>query len=54
MTLDSSLDSYNKSIVYNYDMIQRAYSTLVTLMPELQQEVQKNSVDLAAIKKRLK
>jgi hypothetical protein len=54
VTLDSSLDSYNKSIVFNYDRFQRAYSTLITLMPKIQQEVQKNSVDLEAINKRLK
>jgi hypothetical protein len=51
---DFKKSTYKKSAALHYNDFKNAYSKLVTLIPEINQEVQKNQVDLEAIKKRLK
>jgi hypothetical protein len=51
---DFKKSTYKKSAALHYNEFKNAYTKLVALIPEINQEVQKNQVDLEAIKKRLK
>jgi hypothetical protein len=51
---DIKKSTYKRGPVEYYGEFKKAYVELVALMPEIGQEVQKNTVDLEAVRKRLK